>query len=118
MSEYFLGVDGGQSGTTAVIGDASGKILGWGSAGPCNHVAASEGRAKFLRVMQECLSQAASRAGLPQVGVLNSNLYSSLHPGYWVVFSGIYASQTQADAAKQAAGAKGFGTAYSRQITR
>ena len=63
-------------------------------------------------------AQAASRAGLPQVGVLNSNLYSSLHPGYWVVFSGIYALQTQADAAKQEAGAKGFGTAYSRQITR
>jgi glucosamine kinase len=64
MSEYFLGVDGGQSSTTAVIGDASGKICGWGKAGPCNHVAAHEGRAKFLRVMRECLSQAASRAGI------------------------------------------------------
>lgn len=63
-------------------------------------------------------AQAASRAGLPQVGVLSSSLYSSLHPGYWVVFSGIYASQPQADAAKQAASAKGFGNAYSRQITR
>jgi glucosamine kinase len=66
MSEYFLGVDGGQSSTTAVIGDASGKILGWGSAGPCNHVAASEAREKFLRVMRECLSQAVARAGINQ----------------------------------------------------
>jgi hypothetical protein len=63
-------------------------------------------------------ARAASRAGLPQVGVLDSNLYSSLHPGYWVVFSGIYASSGQADAAAQAAAAKGFAAAYSRQITR
>jgi N-acetylglucosamine kinase-like BadF-type ATPase len=64
MSEYVLGVDGGQSGTTAVIGDAHGKIVGWASAGPCNHVAAAGAKAKFLRVMRECLSQAASRAGI------------------------------------------------------
>jgi N-acetylglucosamine kinase-like BadF-type ATPase len=64
MSEFFLGVDGGQSSTTAVIGDARGGIVGWGSAGPCNHAAAPEARAKFLRVMRECLGQAADRAGL------------------------------------------------------
>lgn len=64
MSSYFLGVDGGQSSTIAVIGDEAGKIAGWASAGPCNHVGAAEGRAKFLRVMRECLSQAAERAGL------------------------------------------------------
>jgi hypothetical protein len=63
-------------------------------------------------------ARAAARAGLPQVGVLDSSLYSSLHPGYWVVFSGVYASQGLADAAQQAAAAKGFGVAYSRQITR
>jgi N-acetylglucosamine kinase-like BadF-type ATPase len=61
--DFFLGVDGGQSSTTAVIGDAKGNIVGWGSAGPCNHVASAEGRAKFLRVMRECLAQAAARAG-------------------------------------------------------
>lgn len=64
MSDYFLGVDGGQSSTVAVIGDETGRIAGWASAGPCNHVGAMEGRAKFLRVMRECLAQAASRAGI------------------------------------------------------
>jgi N-acetylglucosamine kinase-like BadF-type ATPase len=64
MTELFLGVDGGQSGTTAVIGDAKGHIVGWGRAGPCNHVAAPEARANFLRVMRECLTQAADRAGM------------------------------------------------------
>jgi N-acetylglucosamine kinase-like BadF-type ATPase len=67
MSEYFLGVDGGQSGTTAVIGDHAGRIVGWASAGPCNHVAAAEAKAKFVRVIRECLSQAAARAGLDAV---------------------------------------------------
>lgn len=63
-NELFLGVDGGQSGTTAVIGDTHGNIVGWGSAGPCNHVAGGEARARFLRVMRECLMQAAGRAGM------------------------------------------------------
>jgi hypothetical protein len=63
-------------------------------------------------------ARAASRAGLPQVGVIDSGRYSSLHPGYFVVFSGIYGSQAQADAAQTTAAAKGFRLAYSRQITR
>jgi N-acetylglucosamine kinase-like BadF-type ATPase len=64
VTNLFLGVDGGQSATTAVIGNASGKIIGWGTAGPCNHVAAPEARAKFLRVMNECLAHAAAQAGI------------------------------------------------------
>ena len=64
MNEYFLGVDGGQSSTVAVIGDATGRIVGWATSGPCNHVASSEARAKFLGVMRECLSHAAARAGI------------------------------------------------------
>jgi hypothetical protein len=63
-------------------------------------------------------ARAASRAGLPQVGVLDSGQYSSLHPGYFVVFSGIYSSRGQADAAQAAAADKGFRLAYSREITR
>jgi hypothetical protein len=59
----------------------------------------------------------AAAAGLPQVGVLDSGRFSSLHPGYAVVFSGIYASSSQAQAAAQAAAAKGFLSAYARQIT-
>jgi N-acetylglucosamine kinase-like BadF-type ATPase len=67
MSDYFLGVDGGQSGTTAVIGDERGGIAGWASAGPCNHVASHEAKTKFRRVISECVSQAAARAGLDTV---------------------------------------------------
>jgi len=64
MTDYFLGIDGGQSSTIAMIGDATGKVVGWASAGPCNHVAAAEARVKFLRVMRACLAQASTHAGL------------------------------------------------------
>lgn len=67
VGEFFLGVDGGQSSTIAVIGDESGKIVGWGRAGPCNHVGAEEARARFLSVIRECLAQAAVSAGLEPV---------------------------------------------------
>ena len=56
-------------------------------------------------------------AGLRQVGVLDSSRYSSLHPGYYVIFSGIYPSLSDAqDAASKAAGA-GYGNAYARRVT-
>jgi hypothetical protein len=63
-------------------------------------------------------ARSASRAGLPQVGVLESSRYSSLHPGYYVVFSGIYSSRSQAEQAREAASGRGFPLAYSREITR
>ena len=36
---------------------------------------------------------------LPQVGILDSSRYASLHPGYWIVFSGVYASEAEATSA-------------------
>src|SRR2546422_1283307 len=53
-------------------------------------------------------ARAASRAGLPQVGILDSGRYASLHPGYYVVFSGFYDSSAKAGQALAAASAKGF----------
>jgi hypothetical protein len=60
----------------------------------------------------------AKRAGLKQVGVLTSSQYSSLHPDYYVVFSGIYRTQAEATAALSAAQAKGFRGAYQVRVTR
>jgi len=62
--KLFLGVDGGQSGTTAVIGEETGRILGTGEAGPCNHAAASEGRAKLDRAIRGSVGDACRQAGL------------------------------------------------------
>jgi N-acetylglucosamine kinase len=65
----FLGVDGGQSGTTAVIGDEHGRVLGTGEAGPCNHAALGEGRAKLERAVSGSLAGACQEAGLDPASV-------------------------------------------------
>lgn len=38
----------------------------------------------------------ARRRDLPTVGVLDTSRYASLHPGYWLVFSGVYTSEAEA----------------------
>lgn len=60
----------------------------------------------------------AAHGGLPDVGVLDSNQFSSLHPGYYVVFSGIYSSAGEAETALRTVHATGFASAYTRQITQ
>lgn len=70
------------------------------------------------RVRAQARAQQAVNAGLPEVGVLDSSRYSSLHPGYLVVFAGIYDTQRQAQSTLNAAYAAGFSSAYVRQIVR
>ena len=60
----------------------------------------------------------AKATGLAQVGVLDSSNYSSFHPGFYVVFAGIYGSYGDAAAALGTAHGHGFATAYPRQVTR
>ena len=58
----------------------------------------------------------AVSGGLSEVGVLNSSDFSSLHSGYFVVFSGVYESADDAQSALQQAVKKGYAKAYTRQI--
>ena len=60
----FLGVDGGQSSTTLLIGDETGRVLGAGEAGPCNHAGAEDGRVRLERAVNQGLDAACRRAGL------------------------------------------------------
>jgi hypothetical protein len=60
----------------------------------------------------------AKAAGLSQVGVLDSANYSSFHPGYYVVFAGVYGSTAEAAGAVTAAHSHGFADAYQKQVTR
>ncbi len=64
MSRYVLGIDGGQSSTTALIGDEFGRVLGMGRAGPCNHIATGEGKMKFVDAIEGCLRAASAQADL------------------------------------------------------
>jgi hypothetical protein len=72
----------------------------------------SAGRDRALGKARQALE-----AGLPQVGVLDSSRYSSLHPGYFVVFSGVYPSLSEAQAAASRAAGAGYGNAYARRVT-
>ena len=65
----FLGVDGGQSGTTAIVGDETGRILGRGEGGPCNHAQAVEGRAKLERAVSVSVAGACGQAGVDAAAV-------------------------------------------------
>src|SRR5579863_1839915 len=67
--QLFLGVDGGQSSTTALVGDDTGRVLGEGTGGPCNHVGAAEGRDKLARAVSESVAAACGQARLNLRGV-------------------------------------------------
>ena len=41
-------------------------------------------------------AEQARRRGLRRVGILDSSRYASLHPGYWMVFAGVYPSEPEA----------------------
>ena len=64
----------------------------------------------------DAAAQQAINAGLRQVGVLSSSEYSSLNPGYYVTFTGVYTTESQAEGALPNARSKGFPTAYVRRV--
>ncbi len=57
----------------------------------------------------------ARKGGLRRVGILDSSRFASLHPGYFVVFQGVFESETEAASALQRARAV-FPAAYQRAI--
>jgi hypothetical protein len=59
-------------------------------------VLASVPKAKGGRDAALARAQQARAHGLPRVGVLDSGTIASLHPGYWVVFTGVYDSEAEA----------------------
>jgi hypothetical protein len=75
-------------------------------------IPAGASQANAVRTAKQALA-----AGLEQVGVLDSGRYSSLHPGYFVVFSGVYPSNAAAAAHVPEAQRAGFRAAYVRPIT-
>jgi hypothetical protein len=63
-------------------------------------------------------ARAGIRAGIKEVGVLDSEDYASLHPGFYVVFAGVYPNLEEAQGAVSDATGAGFPNAYAREITR
>ena len=73
----------------------------------------ANGRPSAVQIAKRALAQ-----GLPQVGILDSQDFAGLHPGYYVVFSGVYDSNASAAAHISRAEAAGFTSPYTRQVTR
>jgi cell division septation protein DedD len=95
---------------------ARGKLIEWPSSRSgwtivLSSVPTTNGRAAALDD-----ARAAVRKGL-RAGVVASDDYSSLHPGYYVVFTGIFGSQDEAQAALAAAHSRGYPRAYVRPVS-
>ncbi|MBV9302084.1 MAG: hypothetical protein JOY62_02230 [Acidobacteriaceae bacterium] len=60
----YLGIDGGQSSTTALIAGETGRVIGRGWGGPCNHISGAEGKKRFRDAVSTCVSQACLEAGV------------------------------------------------------
>jgi N-acetylglucosamine kinase-like BadF-type ATPase len=56
-SRLFLGVDGGQSHTEAVVADEFGNILGFGLGGPSNHAEIPGGRERLRNAVTDSVSE-------------------------------------------------------------
>ena len=61
----FLGVDGGQSSTRAVIGDQTGRVLSRSTGAPCNRATEGAGEERLAGTVRGLLRSALSGAGLP-----------------------------------------------------
>jgi N-acetylglucosamine kinase-like BadF-type ATPase len=81
MSRYYLGIDGGQSSTKALLADETGKVIGRGHGGPCNHAGSAEGRAKFLSAVGDCLRESYHQAGLESTSVRFASVCLGLSGG-------------------------------------
>jgi hypothetical protein len=62
-------------------------------------------------------ARAAEHSGLEDVGIIDSSKFSSLHPGYYVLFSGVFSSFDDANTAATTAHSHGYRRAYPRRIT-
>ena len=62
-------------------------------------------------------ARAAEHSGLQAVGIIDSSQYASLHPGYYVLFTGVYTSFDDANTAATTAQSRGYRRAYPRRIT-
>jgi hypothetical protein len=62
-------------------------------------------------------ARAAEHSGVKGLGIIDSSEFSSLHPGYYLLFSGVYDTLDDANAAVTTARSHGYPRASARQIT-
>lgn len=77
--EYYLGIDGGQSHTTALIANGDGFIVARGISGPSNHTREPGGRERLERAVSESVGDALRAAGLLERGFIGDFHFHSAH---------------------------------------
>jgi glucosamine kinase len=65
MTAYVAGIDGGQSSTTAVIGDQDGRVVGRGRAGAADEIGVGADSTRLVDALRDALGDARMHAGLP-----------------------------------------------------
>jgi hypothetical protein len=55
------------------------------------------------RTSAKAIAGEAVQRGLARVGILDSSRFGSLHPGYWLVYTGVYETEPDANGALQRA---------------
>ncbi|MGH3022049.1 MAG: hypothetical protein ACRDNI_00200 [Gaiellaceae bacterium] len=110
------GTTGTTGTTTTGTTTGTGGVISWpagedGFTVILRSVPTSQGRGQA-----ESAAQQARNRGLPEVGILESSDFSSLNPGYYVTFTGIYDTQNEAENALPRARTAGFPTAYVREV--
>lgn len=63
MQELYLGIDGGQSHTAAVVADGDGNVLARGRGGASNHAEQPGGRERLRRAVEESAGRALAMIG-------------------------------------------------------
>ncbi len=104
--------------TQGTTTQGSGELTQW----PANR---EEGWTVFLasvphsegRASAEAKARAAKQKGLPEVGVLDTDNYSSLRAGFYAVFSGIYETRAQALANRTRARTD-YPSAYEKRVVQ
>jgi N-acetylglucosamine kinase-like BadF-type ATPase len=69
-----VGVDGGQTATLAVVCDQTGRLLGWGTGGPANHIHEPGGLERRDRSLADAIGGALGSAGLAADTVVGAGL--------------------------------------------
>lgn len=77
-SKIYLGIDGGQSHTEAVIADAAGNVLGNGFGGASNHAEVPGGRERLQKAISESVGAALKAADLPPI---ERTIFAAAHCG-------------------------------------
>lgn len=62
--ELYVGVDGGQSSTRAVVGDQTGRLLGFGTGGPANHWGEAHAEDRLRAAIEDSVQGALDCVGV------------------------------------------------------